>query len=110
MICKSPSKRERDFGIDIFFDARPICIPLYRMATTELKELKEQLNDLLDKGFIQPNVSPWDTTVLFVRNKDDCLYMCIKYCHLNKFTIKNKYPLPRINDILYQLLGCHLLL
>ena len=52
MICQSPSERERDFGIDILFDARPICIPLYRMSLTELKELKEQLKDLLDKGFI----------------------------------------------------------
>jgi len=75
------------------------------MAPAELKELKEQLNDLLDKGFIRPSVSPWGAPVLFVRKKDGSLRMCIDYCQLNKVTIKNKYPLSRINDLFDQLQG-----
>ncbi|KAH0781716.1 hypothetical protein KY290_001314 [Solanum tuberosum] len=97
--------REIDFGIDILPDTRPISIPPYRMAPSELKELKEQLNDLLDKGFIRPNVSPWGAPVLFVRKKDGSLRMCIDYRQLNKVTIKNKHPLPRIDDLFDQLQG-----
>ena len=91
--------REIDFGIDVFLDTHPISIPPYRMAPIELKELKEQLKDLLDKGFIRPSVSPWGAPVLFVRKKDSSLRMCIDYRQLNKVTIKNKYPLPRIDDL-----------
>ncbi|KAH0760944.1 hypothetical protein KY290_017017 [Solanum tuberosum] len=68
-------------------------------------ELKEQLNDILDKGFIRPSVSPWGAPVLIVRKKDGSLRMCIYYRQLNKVTIKNKYPLPRINDLFNQLQG-----
>ena len=75
------------------------------MAPTELKELKEQLKDLLDKGFIRPSVSPWGAPVLFVRKKDGSLRMCIDYCQPNKVTIKNKYPLSRIDDLFDQLQG-----
>ena len=75
------------------------------MAPAELKELKEQLKDLLDKGFIRPSVSPWGAPVLFVRKKDGSLRMCIDYRQLNKVTIKNKYPLPRIDDLFDQLQG-----
>jgi len=70
------------------------------MAPAELKELKEQLKDLLDKGFIRPSTSPWGASVLFVRNKDGSLWMCIDYRQLNKVTIKNKYPLPHIHDLI----------
>ena len=66
------------------------------MAPTELKKLKAQLRDLLDKGFIQPIISPWGAPVLFVKNKDGSLRMCIDYRQLNKVTINNKYPLPRL--------------
>ena len=73
------------------------------MAPAELKELKEQLKDLLDKGFIRPSISPWGAPVLFVRKKDGSLRMYIDYHQLNKVTIKNKYPLPKIDDLFDQL-------
>ena len=84
---------------------QPISIPPYIMAPAELKELKDQLKDLLDKGFISPSASPWGAPVLFVRKKDDSLRMCIDYRQLNKETIKNKYPFSRINDLFDQLQG-----
>ena len=77
----------------------------YRMAPAELKELKVQLQGLLDKGFVQPSVSPWGAPVLFVKKKDGTLRMCIDYQQINKVTVKNKYPLPRIEDLFYQLKG-----
>src|SRR5262249_4756013 len=75
----------------------------YRMAPTKLKELKVQLKDLLDKGFIRPSSSPWGAPVLFVKKKDGSLRLCIDYRQLNKVTIKNKYTLPRIDDLFDQL-------
>ncbi|WMV47080.1 hypothetical protein MTR67_040465 [Solanum verrucosum] len=75
------------------------------MAPTELKELKEQLKDLLDKGFIRPSISPWGAPVLFVRKKDGSLRMCIDYRQLNKVTIKNKYPFLRLDNLFDQLQG-----
>ena len=75
------------------------------MAPAELKELKEKLKDLIDKGFIWPSVSPWGAPVLFVRKKDGSLRMCIDYRQLNKVIIKNKYYLRRIDDLLDQLQG-----
>jgi hypothetical protein len=75
------------------------------MASSELKELKEQLQKLLDKGFIYPSISPWGAPVLFVKKKDGSMSMCIDYRELNKVTIKNRYPLPRIDDLLDQLQG-----
>ena len=77
----------------------------YRMSPSELKELKVQLQDLLDKGFIRPSVSPWGAPVLFVRKKDGTMRLCIDYRELNKVTIKNKYPLPRVDDLFDQLQG-----
>src|SRR5688572_26991763 len=100
-----PPEREIDLGIDLLPDTRPISIPPYRMAPVELKELKEQLKDLLDKGFIRPSISPWGAPVLFVRKKDGTLRMCIDYRQLNKVTIKNKYPIRRIDDLFDQLQG-----
>ncbi|KAH0657865.1 hypothetical protein KY289_026613 [Solanum tuberosum] len=95
--------------IDVFPEelpgTQPISIPPYRMAPTELRELKEQLKDLLENGFIRPSVSPWGAPVLYVRKKDDTLRMCIDYRQLNRVTIKNKYPLPRIDDLFDQLQG-----
>ena len=75
----------------------------YRMALTGLKELKSQLQELLDRGFIRPNVYPWGAPILFVKKKDGTLRMCIDYRQINKVTVKNKYPLPRIEDLFYQL-------
>ena len=75
------------------------------MAPAELMELKEQLKDLLDKGFIRPSISPWGAPVLFVKKKDGSLRMCIDYRQLNKVTIKNKYLIPRIDDLFDQLQG-----
>ena len=100
-----PPERKIEFGIDLLPDIQPISIPPYCMAPAELKELKEQLKDLLEKGFIRPSISPWGAPVLFVRKKDGSLRMCIDYRQLNKVTIKNRYPLPRIDDLFDQLQG-----
>jgi hypothetical protein len=78
----------------------PISKALYRMASSELKELKEQLQELLDKGFICPSTSPWGASVLFVKKNDGSMRMYVDYWELNKVTIKNQYPLPRIDDLL----------
>ncbi|WMV41161.1 hypothetical protein MTR67_034546 [Solanum verrucosum] len=102
-----PPEREIDFGIDLLPDTQPISIPPYRMAPAELKELKEQLKDLLNKGFIQLSISLWGALVLFVKKKDGSLRMCIDYRQLNKVTIKNNYPLPGIDDLFDQLQGAN---
>ena len=73
------------------------------MAPIELVELKKQLQELLDKGFIRPSVSPWGAPVLFVKKKDGTMRLCIDYRELNNITVKNKYPLPRIDDLFDQL-------
>ena len=74
-------------------------------GTGEMQELKVQLEELLEKGYIQPSVSPWGAPVLFVRKKDGSLRLCIDYRELNNATVKNKYPLPRIKDLFDQLQG-----
>ncbi|XP_055824467.1 uncharacterized protein LOC129892996 [Solanum dulcamara] len=103
-----PPDRDIDFAIDLEPGTKPISIPPYRMAPVELKELKDQLQDLLSKGFIRPSVSPWGAPVLFVKKKDGTMRMCIDYRQLNKVTVKNKYPLPRIDDLFDQLQGAAL--
>ena len=100
-----PPPREIEFCIDLESDTKHISIPPYRMAPTELKELMLQLKDLTDKGFIQPSISPWGASMFFVKKKDGSLRMCIDYWQLNKVTLKNKYPLPRIDDLFDQLQG-----
>jgi hypothetical protein len=100
-----PPEREVEFGIECILGTGPISKAPYRMAPAELKELKVQLQELVDKGFIRPNSSPWGAPVLFVKKKDGTLRMCIDYRELNKVTIKNKYPLPRIDDLLDHLQG-----
>jgi hypothetical protein len=75
------------------------------MSTPELVELKLQLKEMMDKGYILPNVSPWGAPVLFVKKKDGTLRLCIDFIQLNKVTIKNKYPFPRIDDLFDQLGG-----
>jgi len=77
----------------------------YRMAPAELAELKKQIEDLLEKKFIRPSASPWGAPILLVKKKDDSSRLCVDYRQLNKITIKNKYPLPRIDDLLDQLRG-----
>ncbi|GJT18098.1 putative reverse transcriptase domain-containing protein [Tanacetum coccineum] len=77
----------------------------YRLAPSEMKELADQLQELSDKGFIRPSSSPWGAPVLFVKKKDGSLRMCIDYRELNKLTVKNRYPLPRIDDLFDQLQG-----
>jgi hypothetical protein len=100
-----PSEREVEFTIDLVPEIGPISKAPYRMAPVELKELKEQLQDLLGKGFIWPNASLWGAPVLFVKKKDGSMRLCIDYRELNKVTIRNKYPLPRIDDLFDQLRG-----
>ena len=100
-----PPQREIEFAIDVVPGATPASVTPYRMAPLELKELKLQLQELLDKGFIRPSVSPWGAPVLFVKKKDGTLRLCVDYRQLNKLTVKNKYPLPRIDDLFDQLKG-----
>ena len=94
-----PLEREVDLSIEIVLGTTPVSRAPYRMAPVELKELKVQLQELLDKGFVRLSVSPWGATVLFVKKKDGTLRMCIDYRQINKVTVKNKYPLPRIEDL-----------
>ncbi|CAL1409480.1 unnamed protein product [Linum trigynum] len=100
-----PPQREVEFDIEVVPGTAPISIPPYRMAQVELKELKKQLVELLEMGFIRPSVSPWGAPVLFVKKKDGSMRLCIDYRKLNKATIKNRYPLPRIDDLFDQLQG-----
>jgi hypothetical protein len=100
-----PPWREVEFGIECVPGTNPISKAPYRVASPELKELKKQLQELLDKGFIRPSISLWGASVLFVKKKDGLMRMCIDYRELNKVTIKNRYPLPRIDDLLDQLQG-----
>ncbi|KAA0067821.1 reverse transcriptase [Cucumis melo var. makuwa] len=100
-----PPHREVEFAIELEPGTVPIFRAPYRMAPVELKELKVQLQELLDKGFIRPSVSPWGAPVLFVKKKDGSMRLCIDYRELNKVTVKNRYPLPRIDDLFDQLQG-----
>jgi hypothetical protein len=100
-----PPKRDIDFRIELVPGAEPISKAPYRMTTQELSELKIQLEELLEKGFIRPSVSPWGAPVIFVKKKDGSLRLCIDYRQLNKVTIKNRYPLPRIDDLFDQMKG-----
>ncbi|KAL0559141.1 hypothetical protein IC582_003731 [Cucumis melo] len=103
-----PPDREIEFTIELLPGTAPISQAPYRMAPSELKELKMQLQELVDKGYIRPSVSPWGAPVLFVKKKDGALRLCIDYRQLNKVTIRNKYPLPRIDDLFNQLRGAAL--
>ena len=97
-IAGLPPEREVEFTIDLIPGTEPISIPPYRMAPAELRELKAQLEELLSKGFIRPSISPWGAPVLFVKKKDGSLRLCIDYRQLNRVTIRNQYPLPRIDE------------
>ena len=100
-----PPSREIEFTIDVVLCATLASITLYRMAPIELKELKLQLQELLEKRFIPPSVSPWGALVLYVKNKDGTLRLCVDYRKHNKMTVNNKYPLPGIDDLFDQLKG-----
>ncbi|XP_071933149.1 uncharacterized protein [Coffea arabica] len=100
-----PPDREVEFKIDLVPGTAPISKTPYRMAPAEMKELKIQLQDLLEKGFVKESDSPWGAPVLFVKKKDGSLRLCIDYRELNEFTIKNKYPLPLIDSLFDQLQG-----
>ena len=100
-----PPARKVDHAIKLEPGAEPAWRPSYRMSPLELQEVKKQLDDLLAKGWIQPSVSPYGAPILFVRKKEGSLRMCVDYRALNKQTIKNRYPLPRTDELLDQLHG-----
>ncbi|GJU15336.1 putative reverse transcriptase domain-containing protein [Tanacetum coccineum] len=100
-----PPIREIEFRIELIPRATPVAKSPYRLAPSELEELSGQLKELQDKGFIRPSSSPWGAPVLFVKKKDGSFRMCIDYRELNKLTVKNRYPLPRIDDLFDQLQG-----
>ncbi|GKA73038.1 putative reverse transcriptase domain-containing protein [Tanacetum coccineum] len=100
-----PPTRQVEFQIDLMPGAAPVARAPYRLAPSEMKELSEQLQELSDKGFIRPSSSPWGAPVLFVKKKDGSFWMCIDYRELNKLTVKNRYPLLRIDDLFDQLQG-----
>nr|GEX85271.1 putative reverse transcriptase domain-containing protein [Tanacetum cinerariifolium] len=100
-----PPTRPVEFQIDLVPGAAPVARAPYRLAPSEMKELSEQLKELSEKGFIRPSSSPWGAPVLFVKKKDESFRMCIDYKKLKKLTVKNRYPLPRIDDLFDQLQG-----
>ncbi|GJZ87610.1 putative reverse transcriptase domain-containing protein, partial [Tanacetum coccineum] len=100
-----PPPRQVEFKIDLVPGSAPVARAPYRLAPSEMKELSVQLQELLEKGFIRLISSPWGASVLFVKKKDGSFRMCIDYRELNKLTIKNRYPLPRIDDLFDQLQG-----
>ncbi|GJX10543.1 putative reverse transcriptase domain-containing protein, partial [Tanacetum coccineum] len=100
-----PPPRQVEFRIDLIPGAAPVACALYHLAPSEMKELSEQLQELSKKCFIRPSSSPWGAPVLFVKKKDGSFRMCIDYQELNKLTIKNRHPLPRIDDLFDQLQG-----
>ncbi|GJR93775.1 putative reverse transcriptase domain-containing protein [Tanacetum coccineum] len=100
-----PPSREVEFRIDLIPGAMLVAKSSYRLAPTKMQELSKQLKELQDKSFIRPSSLPWGALVLFVKKKDCSFYTCTDYQELNKLTIKNRYPLPRINDLFDQLQG-----
>jgi hypothetical protein len=102
-VPRLPQMRDIDFSIDLMPKVAPVSKTPYRMSTVELKELQMQLEELLKKGYIRPSVLPWGAPIFFVKKKDGTLRLCIDFRQLNKVTVKNKYPLPRIDDLFDQL-------
>jgi hypothetical protein len=100
-----PLDHEIEFVIELVHGTAPILKRPYRMAANQLAELKKQLQELLDKGYIRPSASPWGAPIIFVLKKDGTQRMCMDYRPLNEVTIKNKYPLPRIDGLFDQLKG-----
>ncbi|GJX82667.1 putative reverse transcriptase domain-containing protein, partial [Tanacetum coccineum] len=103
-----PPARLVEFQIDLIPGATPVARAPYRLAPSEMKEVSEQLQGISNKGFIRPSSSPWGAPVLFVKKKDGSFRMRIDYRELNKLTVKNRYPLPRINDLFDQLQGSNI--
>lgn len=110
VVCEFPvdmyefsPKRDMEFTIDLVPGTRPVSMAPYRISALELGESKNQLEDLLEKRFIRPSVLPWGAPVLLVKKKYGSMRLCVDYQQLNKVMIKNKYPLPRIDDLMYQL-------
>jgi hypothetical protein len=104
-----PPRRDIEFSIELVLGVVPMSRTPYRMSTPELVELKLQLKEMWDKGYILPGVSPWGASALLVKNKDGTLILCIDYKQFNKVTIKNKYPLPKMDDLFNQLRGATIL-
>jgi hypothetical protein len=102
-----PPDRDIEFVIELKPGTAPIYKTSFRMTTPELAELKEHIKELLEKGFIHPSSSPWGALVIFVPKKDGTQSLCVDYCALNEVTIKNKYLLPRIDDLFDQLRGAY---
>jgi hypothetical protein len=100
-----PPDREIEFSIELAPGTAPIAKRPYRMAANELAEIKKQIEELQNKGYVRPSSSPWGAPVLLVKKKDGSERMVIDYRALNEVTIKNKYPLPRIDDLFDQLKG-----
>ncbi|GJY78980.1 putative reverse transcriptase domain-containing protein [Tanacetum coccineum] len=100
-----PPTRQVEFQIDLVPGTTPVARAPYRLASSKLQELSTQLQELSDKGFIRPSSSPWGASVLFVKKKDGFFRICINYRKLNKLTVKNRYPLSRIDDLFDQLQG-----
>ena len=97
--------RDVDFGIELHPGISPISMTPHRMAPVELQELRVQLQGLLDKGFMKPSTSPWGAPVLFAKKKGKTLRLCVDYRQWNRVTIKNRYPLSRIDNLFDQLRG-----
>ena len=100
-----PLHRDVDFVIELHPGTSPILMAPHRMAPFELQELKVQLQELLDKGFIRSSTSPWGAPIFFAKKKEKTLRLCIDYRQLNRVMIKNWYPLLRIDDLFDQLRG-----
>ena len=107
-LLRLPLIRDIDFCIELHLGMSPISMAPHRMAPVVLQELKVQIQKLLDKGFIRPSTSPWGALALFTKKKDKTLQLCIDYQQLKRVTIKNRYPLPRIDDLFDQLKGVRL--
>jgi hypothetical protein len=103
-----PPRRDIEFSIELAPRVVPMSRTPYRMSTPEMVELKLQLKEMMEKGYIHPSVSPWGALALFVKKKDDTLSLCIDYRKLNKMTITNNHPLPRIDDFFDQLRGARI--
>ncbi|GKC37409.1 hypothetical protein Tco_1049793 [Tanacetum coccineum] len=100
-----PPVRQVEFQTDLIPGAAPVARAPYRLDPSKMQELSNHLQELADRGFIRPSTSPWGALVLFVKKKDGSFRMCIDYRELNKLTVKDRYALPRIDDLFDQLQG-----
>nr|GFB94897.1 putative reverse transcriptase domain-containing protein [Tanacetum cinerariifolium] len=105
VVAGLPPTRHVEFQINLILGVAPVAWAPYRLAPSEMKELSDQLHELSEKGFIRPSSSPWGAPFLFFKKKDGSFRMCIDYRELNKLTVKNRYPLSRIDDLFNQLQG-----